>query len=575
MRGNTLAIVGAALVPLAGMIGSGVDMSRAYMAKTRLQSACDAGSLAARRVMTGDSLTDAVRAEGTKYFNFNFPQGLYKTAAFTPQITKPEAGTIRIQASTTMPTAIMKIFGYQTLPLAVECKASQNFVNTDIVLVLDVTLSMICTPEESGMCSRTVEIPTSRIVGLRSAVMALYDQLRPVQTQLEASGMRLRYGIVPFSANVNVGKLINSGYLADSWTYQSRTPIYQTTTQVTYTNKTNSQCNVYVVPRTPANSYPATEKTVYRPGTANARDCIVTTHNYSTDNTGQFVQWFHEARVLNTALYKTAVPTPVPSRVPGTNVNSKWAGCIEERETVDNITASSGFTIPAAAWDLNIDKIPDSEDTRWRPYWPEVVYSRGTQAGQTVAAGEDSDNQQLAKSSINVACVPEAKKLQAWERADLQTYVNGLVPTGYTYHDIGMIWGARLISAGGIFASSPETFNNMPVAKHIIFMTDGEISPSASIYSSYGIEKFDQRITGSSNATGQLAAHKQRFRMLCNAVKGRNVSVWVVAFATSTDSSMSECASNAAQFSASGSSADLIAKFVEIGKNIGALRLTQ
>ena len=44
-RGNTLAIVGAALVPLAGMIGSGVDMSRAYMAKTRLQSACDAAAL--------------------------------------------------------------------------------------------------------------------------------------------------------------------------------------------------------------------------------------------------------------------------------------------------------------------------------------------------------------------------------------------------------------------------------------------------------------------------------------------------------------------------------------------------
>ena len=52
VRGNTLAIVGAALVPLAGMIGSGVDMSRAYMAKTRLQSACDAAALAGRRVMT-------------------------------------------------------------------------------------------------------------------------------------------------------------------------------------------------------------------------------------------------------------------------------------------------------------------------------------------------------------------------------------------------------------------------------------------------------------------------------------------------------------------------------------------
>src|SRR3954471_5866842 len=78
-RGNTLAIVGAALVPLAGMIGSGVDMSRAYMAKTRLQSACDAGALAGRRVMQNDTLDSTVINEANRFFNFNFTQRLYGT----------------------------------------------------------------------------------------------------------------------------------------------------------------------------------------------------------------------------------------------------------------------------------------------------------------------------------------------------------------------------------------------------------------------------------------------------------------------------------------------------------------
>ena len=81
------------------MIGSGVDMSRAYMAKTRLQSACDAGALAARRVMTNDTLTQAVIDEGRRFFNFNFNQGLYQTAAFTPTVTRPSAGTIRMTAT--------------------------------------------------------------------------------------------------------------------------------------------------------------------------------------------------------------------------------------------------------------------------------------------------------------------------------------------------------------------------------------------------------------------------------------------------------------------------------------------
>ncbi len=84
IRGNTLAIVGAALVPIAAMIGSGVDMSRAYMARTRLQSACDSAALAGRRVMQNDTVNQAVVDEARRFFNFNFNQGLYNTAAFTP-----------------------------------------------------------------------------------------------------------------------------------------------------------------------------------------------------------------------------------------------------------------------------------------------------------------------------------------------------------------------------------------------------------------------------------------------------------------------------------------------------------
>src|SRR3546814_19331709 len=49
--GNTLAIVAAAIFPLAGMIGGGLDMRCLYLAKTRLQQACDAGVLAGRKAM--------------------------------------------------------------------------------------------------------------------------------------------------------------------------------------------------------------------------------------------------------------------------------------------------------------------------------------------------------------------------------------------------------------------------------------------------------------------------------------------------------------------------------------------
>lgn len=51
--GNTIAIVAAGIIPLAGMIGGAVDMSRLYLTKTRLQQACDAGALAGRKAMGG------------------------------------------------------------------------------------------------------------------------------------------------------------------------------------------------------------------------------------------------------------------------------------------------------------------------------------------------------------------------------------------------------------------------------------------------------------------------------------------------------------------------------------------
>lgn len=572
--GNTLALVGAALIPLMAMIGSGVDMSRAYMAKSRLQTACDAASLAGRKAMTGDTLTDPARNEAIKFFNFNFEQNRYQTAAFTPTVTRPAAGTVQVSAATSIPTAVMHMFGFNSIPLTVTCQATQNFVNTDIVLVLDVTGSMA--ESLNGAVKMT---------SMRDAVMAFYDELAPVQAELQAAGMRLRYSVVPYSSTVNVGRLLhsrNASYIADSWTYQSRVPIHYTATQQTYTNRTSSECGAYSQPKTPGGDvFPATQKYATRQNTNTRSDCYVTTVTYNTDGTGQFSGYYlHAGVVQDTSDYKTgSTSVPLPTRTPGSSTNSSaWAGCIEERQTVDSINASSGYSLPADAWDLDIDRIPSDDASRWKPMWAQVAYGRYNQLDDTIVAS-DSDN--LRASS---ACPAEARRLQAFTRADMQTYVNNLQPTGSTYHDTGMIWGARMISDAGVFADSPETFNSMPVTKHVIFMTDGELAPTSQVYGMYGQERYDQRVTGRYDANGQYASHEQRFKMMCNATKGKKVSLWVIAFGATASPALSECASNPDQLAVIDGSIDasgktsrdrLIAKFREIGKSIGALRLRQ
>jgi Flp pilus assembly protein TadG len=568
IRGNTLAIVGAALVPLTAMIGSGVDMSRAYMAKTRLQSACDSAALAGRRVMQNDTLSTTVIDESRRFFNFNFPQGIYQTATFTPVVTRPSTGTVRVSASTTIPTTIMKMFGFTTLPLNVTCEAALNFVNTDVMLVLDTTGSM-----------NSYLAGTRKIDALQDAVLALYDALAPTQAQLEANNLRLRYGIVSYSTTVNVGaavRAINPSYLSDNWTYNTRTPIFATSSAPVRvgTSMTSSQCNAYVQPRTPSNDYPSTEKVVARPGSGTNRPCDVTTITYTEGTGANFVWWIHQPAVLDTAQFKLgSASVPLPTRVPGTSTNATaWSGCIEERDTVNTITGTYGYDIPPGAYDLDINLIPNSPDTRWRPQWLQVNYnaqggnlSTTTSNGLLFTSTHGSDSQ---------ACPAPARPLQAWTRLALETYVNSLTPQGYTYHDIGMIWGARMLSNGGIFGpGNPDTWNGMPVTRHIIFMTDGDLVTQADAYTAYGIEALDERVTGGNG--DQQGRHMQRFRMMCNAARGMGFSVWVIAFGTTLTNDMRDCASNAQQASTSADGPALIARFRQIGANIGALRLTQ
>ncbi|WP_261269422.1 pilus assembly protein [Sphingomonas sp. LC-1] len=535
-RGNVMALWVFSLIPLVALVGSAIDLGTGYVTRKQMQIACDAGVLAGRRAMTAGAVDDTVRAEATKFFNFNYRQGLYGSKPFTPSIssTTTSKTTVVIDAATTVPTSIMRIFGFTELPVKVSCNASQDFVNTDIVFVLDTTGSMAdkATPSDTS----------TKIQALRAAVLALYDQLAPIQTQLTASGMRLRYGVVPYSSAVNVGKAIraaNPNYmLSGPWTYQSR--------EVVTDNRSSSSCSQLN-------------------GNYNFWQGRCTYFNYAPRS-------FDTSNYVSGATVDVGplIGTANSSGVTPTNTTSKrvsWAGCIEERQTVR--MSATEAAIPAGATDLNINLIPSTEATKWKPYWPDIEYL-------------SYKYQELSNDPYKpqVACPTAAAAMQVWTKGDLKNYLDTLIPDGGTYHDNGMMWGARWASSGGIFGpANPDTYNTMPVKKYIIFMTDGTFATGYSyLYSSYGIEQLDARVTpggGWSNQTDQLARHQQRFNLLCSQAKSMGYSVWVIGFDTALDASLTNCASTPSQASTSSDQAALMARFVEIGKNIGALRLTQ
>ncbi len=619
-RGNALAITAACMIPIAAAIGGGVDMSRAYLAKARLNQACDAASLAGRRAMTNEDVATA-EPEALKFFNFNFPQGTMQTAAFVPKVTHPDTGVIRVEAATTVPTSVMKIFGFKEIPISVECDATQNFNNIDIVLVLDVTGSM-------GDPIDGVD----KINSLKTAVMALYDELSTAQTQLNSQGLRIRYGIVPYSASVNVGYLVrakNASYIATSHPYQSRVANWGTETYIDHYDTTSSPSSATVGPVTTTktnkrnacialNGTAVTGPTSTVSGntttTTTVTKTVVATHSTSSGNSNGtctiktttktdtvvstttpvyatrplFLNWTYGPTTsydTTLAQYVTGASVTTQTGSNGANVSSSWNGCIEERETVPTITATSATgtsDIPSGAWDLNIDMIPTGDQkTKWAPQWNKIIYP------------PKLPNPSTNNSSSNPTsyCPVEAKRLAVMTRNQLDTYVNTLSPVGNTYHDIGMIWGARFISSNGIFGDdNPTSYlkpgasgTAQPVSKYIVFMTDGTLEPDSSIYATYGVETLDQRIKGGTyntavtggNGSDLEKRHSKRFLMACNAAKSGGATIYTVAFGLSSPAALTSCASSADQALYSANGTDLKDKFKMIGKQIGALRLAK
>lgn len=649
VAGNALMITAGAIIPLTAMVGAGVDTSRAYLVKSRLQQACDAGALAARKFMGGGTLTTDVTAKAQTFFGNNFPSGTYGTTntSFTPSQT-PD-GQVRGTATSRVPMTLMTVFGNDYSTVNVTCDAKLEVGNSDIMFVLDITGSMACAPEDSSSaCSTYInsggfnsstgrynEKTNSRMVGLRAAVMDFFDEL----DSAVSDSSRVRYGIVPYSSNVNLGSTSMGGgtatpgilrpeWLVDSWAYQSRDAnmttlesevsnrvdvfeVYSGGASISSTDCANYGRNQYpsagtnpIVVGTP----PATTNTTSYTNNANAgvdwgysgaldrsgttRSCRRTKSTFTTTYTGnfRFTDWTYQVSSLDVSSFKTGgtlrlarngngtvttqgtytLSALAAATNSGSNVDLTWTGCIEERNTL----ATDDFDpIPANAFDLDIDRVPDSDATRWRPAIPQMIYNRNNQDTETTT----SDFSQPSQQNSFFSCNKRAWKLGERTRTEMNDYVYGadFLPHGGTYHDIGMIWGARLISPTGIFAAENAAApNGRPIDRHIIFMTDGDMSPSRTSYTMYGLEKIDNRVDADESGSSEELKdrHNARFVAACNAARARGITIWVVGFAQGLTPELTACADPGNAFT-SNDTATLRQQFRQIASRIAQLRL--
>ncbi|QFT77945.1 pilus assembly protein TadG-related protein [Erythrobacter sp. THAF29] len=620
---NTIVIAAAALVPLLAMVGGGVDASRYYMAESRLQAACDAGALAARRAMADDTFTDEHKNIGLAFFDQNYEDGLFGLTNRVRNYTADNEGKVTGTATGDLPTSLMGIFGYDEFNLSVDCTADINISNTDIVFVLDVTGSMNCAPDNpgGGSCGNT-EDPGSKIGGLRSAVMAFYDTVEDATSD----SAQVRYGIVPYASNVNVGDSIPDQYMAQSHTYQSRVANFQTVvewtevsrtitnidadgdedferwdyqwqytgsesscdallpddwTNVTSSLGTHNQQNIVVNGNTRTVTYLDGNEDIeigraftYYTGGWCAFGWRV--YEDKADVTFETVEEYSEREVFQNWTYRPVtfdlatlydddqIELPLGSN--GTDTPVSWDGCVEEADTVATATWDP---TPGNANDLNINLQPSGPSEYWKPVLRNAVWKR-EDGGNTLSWLTQSGNENRPSYS----CPRAAMRLTDLSRTDLNNYVNSLQARSNTYHDIGMIWGARFISPNGIFSADNATApNGDSIARHIIFMTDGMLVPNVEVYGTYGVEWWDRRVTDNGSSSQASDRHAKRFQAACRAARQQNVSVWVIAFGTTLTQNLIDCATPGRAFKADDAD-ELRDQFEEIAQRIAALRLT-
>jgi Flp pilus assembly protein TadG len=612
--GNTLAIMAAALIPLAAFSGSAIDIARLYVVKVRLQQACDSGVLAGRKFMTDTNpatpLDSTASTQATTFFNNNFRSGWFttNTVSFTPSKTSDSqvAGT----ASATVPMTIMAMFGKAPVVLTVTCQARFDVADADIMFVLDTTGSMACTTTSdsgSGCGASTasytrpdgttgyydVEEIGSKISGLRSAVLSFYDTL----TANADPTTHIRYGFVPYTSTVNAGYLLPQAALVTRWNYQTRQLVGDTTNGGASSTVTNqvSQANCAVgSTRTPATGYTSsgTATIVTRTWAAQSGNkapgtCTVTTQPEKP-------QWSYGQYPLDVSGYITGAAVTDPTKVTG--ATSTWQGCLEERRTTTASTFDASNLPPDLDPDLppvaSVDStgLPTSSDTRWRPMWPDVIYSRGNSLAAFTDKNSNSSNPYGDNSSYPnyntptylsagyISCGKPAQRLTTMTRTDVSNYVNAsdFKAIGGTYHDTGMIWGTRLISPTGIFAADTAAWpGHQAPNRYIVFMTDGQMEPNELIYGMYGMELYDQRVVGPNYSLAtDTADHNARFVAECAAAKARNITIFVVGFGQTLNSQLTACASPGDAYYAS-SNAALTTAFQSIANQVAMLRISQ
>lgn len=150
----------------------------------------------------------------------------------------------------------------------------------------------------------------------------------------------------------------------------------------------------------------------------------------------------------------------------------------------------------------------------------------------------------------------------------LKSRISQLEAYGYTYGNLGMVWGYRMLSPNFPFQEG-SSFEDLIWQKVVVMMTDGNNTMN-SHYSAYG---------GTRTHNVSVSDLNERFEETCTEMKRQGIQIYTVTFTSgvsdTTKGYYERCASDPTRYYDAPSQDDLVDTFEQISKELSNLYITQ
>jgi Flp pilus assembly protein TadG len=495
-----------------------VDYGLGSAERHRQQAALDAAALAASHRLGLPDEQEAGTALGEAFYNANTDPEIRGTAEVT---LNGEAGTVDGSASSSVATFFLnavKGLNAQRLSIGTASRVVKGKSSIELALVLDNSTSMTW---DIG----SLKTAANNLVGLVFAGAEGTD--------------KVRVGVVPFAASVNVASQYQTAYWIDAGGASSLH--YQNFSE----NKTRSE----LLDAMGASWGGCVEA---RPAPYDTNDTAPSTSNGDTLFVPMFAPDEPDENNANGAAYSNSY------------LVDDGGACTPQPMTCTKYSKKSG---KCTSWEKT-------------PLEPAVAQARTCKYEGQAQSGGLGPNQ----GCTTTALLPITSTRATVESAISGMQVGSWTNIGYTNIGEGTMWGWRLLSPEEPFTEG-RSYDDEGNSKYLVVMTDGantydpESNYNLSSYAAFGyVSKGRLGTYGTTPTASALRSQMDtKLRSACASAKAAGITVFTVGFRLQDDATalglLTECASGSDRALQANDGEALVRAFEQIGREISQVRV--